>query len=122
MRPYKNHFWFHKEAFGQRFFKEPSLPYLFIILRTFFRHKEPFVKQKVSSDVKGSLWNPFEKRVLLWQAPLFLRDWNFSSFVVCSKQTVSLCTLEIFSVSAGYIVAQVDGSHTSIHPKTHFHY
>ncbi len=52
------------------------------------------------------------------------RDWNFSLFVVCSKQTVSLCTLEtgIFSVSAGYIVAQVDGSHTSIHPKTHFHY
>ncbi len=44
--PEKNHFWLHKEAFSQRFFKEPSLPYLFIIWRTFFRQKEPFVKQK----------------------------------------------------------------------------
>ncbi len=24
--PQKNHFWFHKEPFSQRFFKEPSLP------------------------------------------------------------------------------------------------
>ncbi len=72
--PQKNHFWFHKEPFSQRFFKEPSLSYLFIIWRTFFRHKEPFVKQKGSSDVKGSLWNYLDKKVLLWhrEAPLFL--------------------------------------------------
>ncbi len=43
-------FWFHKEPFCQRFFKELCLSYLFI-WRTFFRHKEPFVKQKGSSDV-----------------------------------------------------------------------
>uniref|UniRef100_A0A672K661 Si:dkey-238d18.5 n=1 Tax=Sinocyclocheilus grahami TaxID=75366 RepID=A0A672K661_SINGR len=50
---------------NQRFFKEPSLSYLFI---------KPFVKQKGSSDVKGSLWNPLDKKVLLWhrEAPLFL--------------------------------------------------
>ncbi len=38
-------------------------------------HKEPFVKQKGSSDVKGSLWNHLDKKVLLWhrEAPLFLR-------------------------------------------------
>ncbi len=72
---FKNHFWFHKEPFIQRFFKEPSLPYLFIIWRTFFHHKEPFVKQNGSSDVKGSLWNNLDKKVLLWhrEAPLFLR-------------------------------------------------
>ncbi len=51
---------------SQRLFKEPSLPYLFIIWRTFFHHKEPFVKQKGSSDVKGSLWNHLDKKVLLW--------------------------------------------------------
>ncbi len=27
--PLNNHFWFHKEPFSQRFFKEPSLSYLF---------------------------------------------------------------------------------------------
>ncbi len=64
-----------EEPFSQRFYKEPSLSYLFIFRRTFFRHKEPFVKQKVSSDVKGSLWNYLDKKVLLWhrKAPLFLR-------------------------------------------------
>ncbi len=54
--PYKSHFWFHKE---------PSISYLFIIWRTFFRHKWPFVKQKGSSDVKGSLWNYLDKKLLL---------------------------------------------------------
>ncbi len=44
------------------FLKEPFLSYLFIILSTFFHHKEPFVKQKGSSDVKGSLWNHLEKK------------------------------------------------------------
>ncbi len=29
--PQKNHFWFHREPFSQRLFKEPSLAYLFII-------------------------------------------------------------------------------------------
>ncbi len=52
--PLNNHFWFHKEAFSQRFFKEPSLSYLFII----FRHREPIVKQKC----KSSLWNYFDKK------------------------------------------------------------
>ncbi len=63
----------------QRFFKEPSLPYLFIIWRTFFHHKEPFVKQKGSPDVKGSLWNHLDKRALLWhrEAPLFLKVYLF---------------------------------------------
>ncbi len=42
--------------------KESSLSYLFIIWRTFFRHKEPFVIQKGSSDVKGSLWNHLDKK------------------------------------------------------------
>ncbi len=33
------------------------------------------MKQKRSSDVKGSLWNHLDKKVLLWhrEAPLFLR-------------------------------------------------
>ncbi len=69
----KNHFWFHKEPFSQRFFKEPSISYLFIIWRTFFNHKETFVKQKGSSDVKGSLWNHLDKKVILWhREALFL--------------------------------------------------
>ncbi len=46
------------------FFKESSLAYLFIIWRTIFHHKDPFVKQKGSSDVKGSLWNHLDKKVL----------------------------------------------------------
>ncbi len=64
-----------RKPFSQRFFKDPSLSYLFIIWRTFFHHKEPFVKPKGSSDVKGSLWNHLDKKVLLWhrEAPLFLR-------------------------------------------------
>ncbi len=44
-----------KEPFSQMFFKEPSLSYFLLIWRTFFHHKA-FVKQKGSSDVKGSLW------------------------------------------------------------------
>ncbi len=70
--PLKNHFWFHKEPFSQRLFKEPSLPCLFIIWRTFFHHKEHLFKQKGYLDGKGSLWT---KTVLLWhrEAPLFLR-------------------------------------------------
>ncbi len=33
------------------------------------------MKQKVYSDVKGSLWNHLDKKVILWrhEAPLFLR-------------------------------------------------
>ncbi len=63
-----------EEPFSQRFFKEPSLPYLFIIWRTFFHHKEPFVKQKGASDVKSSLWNHLDKKVLLmasWSTFIF---------------------------------------------------
>ncbi len=45
--PQKNHFWFHREPFSQRFFKEPSLSYLFIIWRTFFHHKKLFWNRKV---------------------------------------------------------------------------
>ncbi len=57
------------------FFKEPSLSYLFIIGGTFFCLKKSFVKQKHSSDVKGTLWNYLDKTVILWhrEAPLFLR-------------------------------------------------
>ncbi len=44
-------FWFHKETFTK------VKVFLFIIWRTFFHHKDPFVKQKGSSDVKDSLWN-----------------------------------------------------------------
>ncbi len=35
------------------------------------------MKQKGSSDVKGSLWNHLDKKVLLWhrEAPLFLECW-----------------------------------------------
>ncbi len=46
------------------FFKESSLAYLLIIWRTIFHHKDPFVKQKGSSDVKGSLWNHLDKKIL----------------------------------------------------------
>ncbi len=60
--PQKNHFWFHKEPFSQQFFKEPSLSYLCIIWRTFFHHKEPLVKQKGSSGVKGSLGSHLDKK------------------------------------------------------------
>ncbi len=37
--------------------------------------KGPFVKQNGSSDVKFSLWNHLEKKLLLWhhEAPLFIR-------------------------------------------------
>ncbi len=37
------------------------LSYLFIIWRTFSHHKEAFVKQKGSSDVKDSLWYHLDK-------------------------------------------------------------
>ncbi len=79
-------FWFHKEPFSQRFFKEPCLSYLFIVWRTFFHNKEPFVKQKGSSDVKCSLWNHLEKKVLLWhrEAPLSLRVSVYLSSIVLS--------------------------------------
>ncbi len=65
----------HKEPFSQKFSQKPSLPYTFIIWRNVFYQKQPFVKQKGSSDVKGSLWNHLDRKVLLWhhEAPLFLR-------------------------------------------------
>ncbi len=69
--------WYIRKCFGSKknHSDKGSLFYLFIIWRTFFRHKEPFVKQKGSSDVKGSFWNHLDKKVLLWhhEAPLFLR-------------------------------------------------
>ncbi len=63
------------KPFSQRFFTEPSLSYLFTIWRTFFHHKQPFVNQKDSSDLKGSLWKHLDKTVLIWhhEAPLCLR-------------------------------------------------
>ncbi len=66
----EEHFWFHKEPFSQRFFKEPSLSYLFIIWRT---SQMTFCEQKGSSDVEGSLWNHLDKKFILWhrEAPLF---------------------------------------------------
>ncbi len=56
-------------------FKEPSLSYLFNNLKNLLSPKERLVKQKGSSDIKGSLWNHLDKRVLLWhrEAHLFLR-------------------------------------------------
>ncbi len=60
--PMKNHFWLHQESSSQRFFKESSLSYLFVIWRTFFQHKGPFEKQKGSSDGKASLWNHLDKK------------------------------------------------------------
>ncbi len=42
--PMKNRFWLHQESSSQRFFKESSLSYLFVIWRTFFQHKGPFEK------------------------------------------------------------------------------
>ncbi len=99
--PLKNHFWFHREPFSQRLFKEASLSYLFIIWRTFFHHKGPFVK-KVSSDVKGSLWNHWDKKVLLLhcEASLFLRvytesflesfvSWTIGTMLNCSTNTLN---------------------------------
>ncbi len=56
------YFWFYKEPFSQKFYEEPSISYLFIIRRTFFHNKEPFVQQKSTSDVKGSLWNHLDKK------------------------------------------------------------
>ncbi len=41
-----------------------------LIWRTFFHHKEYFVKQKGSSDVKGSLWNHLDKKDCLWHHEL----------------------------------------------------
>ncbi len=46
--------------------KKTSLSNLCIIWRTFFHNKEPFVKQKCSSDVKGSLWNNLDKKRLFY--------------------------------------------------------
>ncbi len=49
-----------------------SLPYWVFSIKT-VRLAETFVKQKGSSDVKGSLWSHLDKKVLLWhrEAPLF---------------------------------------------------
>ncbi len=41
---------------------KPSLSYLFIIWRTFFHHKEPFVNQKGSSDVKRFFIEAFRQK------------------------------------------------------------
>ncbi len=63
------------DAIEEPFSQRTSLSYLFIIWRSFFHHKEAFVKQKGSSDVKDSLWKHLDKKVLLWhrEAPWFLR-------------------------------------------------
>ncbi len=46
----------------------------FYNLKNLIHHKKTFLKQKGSSDVKGSLWNYLDKQVLLWhrEAPLLL--------------------------------------------------
>ncbi len=88
--PQKNHCWFHKEPFSQRFFKEPALSYLFIIWRTFFCHKEPFVKQKGSSDDKGSLWNHLDKKMhsmASWRTLII-----FKSVLLPSPQLIFMAT------------------------------
>lgn len=47
----------------RRLFNDPSLSYLFIISRTFYRNKKPIVKQKDSSDVIVYLWNHLGKKL-----------------------------------------------------------
>ncbi len=56
--PKKNHFWFHKEPFSQRFFKEPYFPNLFNNLKNLFSPQRTFM----SSYVKGSLWNHLDRK------------------------------------------------------------
>ncbi len=92
---WKNHFWFRKKKIQSIFFfKESSLSYLFIIWRTFFRHKEPFVKQKGYSDVKGSFWNHLgQKKVLLWHRDAHLFLWVYNKIILHFKITVSYCNI-----------------------------
>ncbi len=74
-----------QKAIHSNAFEEPTLSYLFIICRTIFLHKEPFVEQKGSSDVKWSLWNHLDKKVLLWhETPLFILVEGYSDCHVSS--------------------------------------
>ncbi len=75
-----------KNIFGST--KNPSVKEhlfltFFIIWRTFFHHKEAFVKQK---DVKSYLWNHLDIKVLLWhhEALLFLRVFFYKQVTVSS--------------------------------------
>ncbi len=62
-----HHYWFLELIQLQTVNKERNISFLpFYNLKDLIRHKEAFVKQKSSSDVKASLWNHLEKKVLLW--------------------------------------------------------
>ncbi len=51
-----------KKPFSQRFFREPSLSYLFIIWRTFFCHKKPFVKTGKVLQMLKVLYGTFRQK------------------------------------------------------------
>ncbi len=65
--PQKNHFLVAQRTYSQRFFKEPSLSYLFKNLKNLLSPQR--------TDVKGSLWNHLLKKVIPRhrEEPLFLR-------------------------------------------------
>ncbi len=71
--PQKNHVWIHKEPLSQRFFKEPSRPYLFYNLKNLLSPQITF--SETESDIRCSLWSHLDKKFILWhrEAPLFLR-------------------------------------------------
>ncbi len=60
------------------------------------------MKQKGSSDVKGSLWNHSDKKVLLWhrEAPLFLRVYICMYMCVYISKTLPT-TNSAFTFSLG---------------------
>ncbi len=70
------------------------------------------MKQKGSSDVKGTLWNYLDKKVLLWhreaEAPLFLRVYQNKSHVKCNRRHSETSNLSICWASD-----------QSTHPSTH---
>jgi len=55
--PLKDHFWFPKEPFSEKFLKEPfclGVKNILIFKITFLHYKEPFLQWKDSMDVTGS--------------------------------------------------------------------
>ncbi len=78
-----------------------SLSYLFIIWRTFFRRKQAFVKQKGSSDIKGSLWNHVGSSMASWSTFIFKSVWRFSCINFTPLNAAAIAVFQFHASKCG---------------------
>ncbi len=120
----KNHFLVPQRAIQSKFFLKNNLFLIFFIIRrTFFSHKEPFVKQTASWDVKGYM-EPFRKNnssMVLWSTFIFKSEASTVDHIVCAvfmcvnqclyvnESLNQICTLSVSHFQSNVRVTELVG-------------